>query len=39
VVIDEPSGVTDFYHNKIVNGSSCIALYAPMYYELLSLPA
>jgi hypothetical protein len=31
VVIDEPSGVTDFYHNKIVNGRSYIELYAPMY--------
>jgi hypothetical protein len=26
VVIDEPSDVTDFYHNKIVNGRICITL-------------
>jgi hypothetical protein len=26
VVIDEPSSVTDFYHNNIVNGRPCIAL-------------
>jgi hypothetical protein len=36
VVIDEHSCVTDFYHNKIVNGRSCITLYALMYSELLS---
>jgi hypothetical protein len=37
VVIVEPSGVTEFYHNKIINGRSCITLYAPMYSELSSL--
>jgi hypothetical protein len=37
VVIDEPSGVTEFYHNKIVNGRPCTTLYAPMYSDLSSL--
>jgi hypothetical protein len=26
VIIAEPSGVTNFYHNKIINGRLCIAL-------------
>jgi hypothetical protein len=38
VVIAEHSDAMNFYHNKIVNGRSCIALQVSINSELSSLP-